>query len=200
MGSWKGGGNQYIQLVKVLYCKLPINSKQLPAFPLEVWPRTKPRPQRRECYHSATVPPPMHGDARLIDFLIYDLLDMAGKRPDQKSAANHSAQSYLRKVKKFLQKEIKLGAMIGPLNKLLFQCRHVSPLMSRPTDIDDLRIIVDLSYGVEESVNGCTTYRFYDGSPYSLSLPSLDYLIVEALSIEKPKLIKVNVAHCIHKS
>ena len=35
-GSWESRGNQYIQLVKVLYCKLPTNSKQLPAFPLEV--------------------------------------------------------------------------------------------------------------------------------------------------------------------
>ena len=35
MGSWKGRGNQYIQFVWVLYCKLPTNSKQLPAFPLE---------------------------------------------------------------------------------------------------------------------------------------------------------------------
>ena len=34
-GSWKDRGNQYIQLVKVLYCKLPTNGKQLPAFPLE---------------------------------------------------------------------------------------------------------------------------------------------------------------------
>ena len=33
MGSWKGRGNQYIQLVKVLYCKLSTNGKQLPAFP-----------------------------------------------------------------------------------------------------------------------------------------------------------------------
>ena len=37
-GSWKGRGNQYIQLVKVLYCKLPTNGKQLSAFPLEVEP------------------------------------------------------------------------------------------------------------------------------------------------------------------
>ena len=37
MGSWKGRGNRYIQLVKVLYCKLPTNGKQLPAFPHEVW-------------------------------------------------------------------------------------------------------------------------------------------------------------------
>ena len=47
-GSWKGRGNQYIQLVKVLYCKLPTNGKQLPAFPPEAVPGTKPRPQRWE--------------------------------------------------------------------------------------------------------------------------------------------------------
>ena len=46
MGSWKGGGNQYIQLVKVLYCKLPSNGKQLPAFQARL--RTEPRPQRWE--------------------------------------------------------------------------------------------------------------------------------------------------------
>ena len=47
-GSWKGRGNQYIQLIKVLYCKLPTNDKQLPAFPLEVGPGTKPQSQRWE--------------------------------------------------------------------------------------------------------------------------------------------------------
>ena len=40
--SWKGRGNQYIQLVKVLYCKLPTNSNKLLAFPLEVGPGTAP--------------------------------------------------------------------------------------------------------------------------------------------------------------
>ena len=34
-GSWKGRGNQYIQFTRVVYCKLPTNSKQLPAFPLK---------------------------------------------------------------------------------------------------------------------------------------------------------------------
>ena len=32
MGSFVGRGN-YIQLIKVLYCKLPTISKQLPTFP-----------------------------------------------------------------------------------------------------------------------------------------------------------------------
>ena len=48
MGSWKGRGNQYIQFVRVLYCKLPTNGKQLPAFPLEAMPGTEPWPQRWE--------------------------------------------------------------------------------------------------------------------------------------------------------
>ena len=48
MGSWKGRGNQYIQFVRVLYCKLPTNGKQLPAFPLEAVPGTEPPPQRWE--------------------------------------------------------------------------------------------------------------------------------------------------------
>ena len=47
-GSWKGRGNQYIQFVRVLYCKLPTNGKQLPAFPLETVLGTEPRPQRWE--------------------------------------------------------------------------------------------------------------------------------------------------------
>ena len=46
--SWKGRGNQYIQLIKVLYCKLPTNGKQLPAFPLEAMLGTNPGPQRWE--------------------------------------------------------------------------------------------------------------------------------------------------------
>ena len=38
MGRWKGRGNEYIQFVRVVYCKLPTNSKQLPVFTLEAVP------------------------------------------------------------------------------------------------------------------------------------------------------------------
>ena len=47
-GSWKGRGNQYIQFPRVLYCKLPTNGKQLPAFPLTAMTGIEPRPQRWE--------------------------------------------------------------------------------------------------------------------------------------------------------
>ena len=56
MGSFMGSRNQYIQLVKVLYCKLPTHGKELPAFPLEVRPGTELRPQRWDA--SVTTLPP----------------------------------------------------------------------------------------------------------------------------------------------
>ena len=47
-GSWKGKGNQYIEFARVLYCKLPTNGKQLPAFPHKALTGIEPRPQRWE--------------------------------------------------------------------------------------------------------------------------------------------------------
>ena len=47
-GSWKGRGNQYIEFVRDVYCKLPTNGKQLPAFPLEAVTGIEPQPQRWE--------------------------------------------------------------------------------------------------------------------------------------------------------
>ena len=60
MGSWEGRGNQYIELVKVLYCKLVTNGKQLSVFPLGVGQGTVPRSQRWEAselplYHRGSV-------------------------------------------------------------------------------------------------------------------------------------------------
>ena len=61
-GSWKGRGNQYIEFVRDLYCKLPTNGKQLPAFPLEAMMGIEPQPQRWE----ARVLPLCHRGPRLL--------------------------------------------------------------------------------------------------------------------------------------
>ena len=37
-GSWKGRGNQYIEFVGDVYCKLPTNGKELPSLPLQAVP------------------------------------------------------------------------------------------------------------------------------------------------------------------
>ena len=47
-GSFMCRGNQQIKLVKVLYCKLPTNGKQLPAFPLEIGQGFELRSQKLE--------------------------------------------------------------------------------------------------------------------------------------------------------
>ena len=60
-GSWKGRGNQYIEFARVLYCKLPTNGKQLPAFPHKAFTGIEPRPQRWE----ARVLPLCHRGPRL---------------------------------------------------------------------------------------------------------------------------------------
>ena len=45
--SCKGRGNQYIES-RIVYCKLPTNGKQLPAFPHKALTGIEPRPQRWE--------------------------------------------------------------------------------------------------------------------------------------------------------
>ena len=56
-GNWKGRGNQYFLFVRLLYCKLPTNGKQLPAFPLEAVSGTEPRPQEVGGESVTTLPP-----------------------------------------------------------------------------------------------------------------------------------------------
>ena len=107
---------------------------------------------------------------------------------------NHaSALTYPTHVSKFLRKEVELGAMCGPFNELSFKRCHVSPLTSRPKDEDVRRIIVDLSFGEGDSVNGCTPRGVYDGKEYVLTLPSLDYLLADILKTNNPRLIKIDI-------
>ena len=71
----------------------------------------------------------------------------------------------------------------------------MSPLMTRPKDRDKQWVIVDLSYGDQESVNGMTAKAYYDGSPFSLTLPNLDYLIHDTVHCDgEPKIMKIDIA------
>ena len=57
MGNFVGRGNQYIQFIKVLYCKLLTIDKQLPTFPHKVWGLNH-QPRRWE---TNVLPLPYHG-------------------------------------------------------------------------------------------------------------------------------------------
>ena len=109
---------------------------------------------------------------------------------------NHfSAVAFPDQVEKFLRKEQELGAILGPFTSWPVVGCHVSPLMTRPKCGDERRIILDLSYGGSESVNGNTQRGVYDGYPFSLTLPSLDHLIHDILNcLGRPKLIKIDIS------
>ena len=79
-----------------------------------------------------------HKDERLIKYLTYGFpLGMVGLKPNQHVVENHfSAKAYPDAVSKFLQAEVKRGAMMGPFEELPYSCCHMSPLMSRPKDVD----------------------------------------------------------------
>ena len=58
-----------------------------------------------------------------------------------------------------------------------------------------IRIILDLSNGDRDSVNGNTRRGYYDNCQYTLTFPSLDYLIQDILAFPRPpKLIKIDSA------
>ena len=53
-----GRGNQYLQLVKALYCKLPTIGKQLPILPHKVLGlNCQPQKSERVYYHYTTMVP-----------------------------------------------------------------------------------------------------------------------------------------------
>ena len=56
-GSWKGRGNQYIKLVKVLYCKLLAKGKPLSYLRSRRDSNSDLRGGRQVCYHCTSVAP-----------------------------------------------------------------------------------------------------------------------------------------------
>ena len=139
-----------------------------------------------------------HQEPRLVEFLEYGFhLGMEGSEALQRSnVENHSsAIEYPVAIQRFLKKEVQLGAMLGPFKEPPCDHYHVSPLMSHLKDGNDRRIIIDLSYGDLDSVNGVTPRGVYDGGKFNLTLPSLDYLIADIMECEeRPKLVKVDIA------
>ena len=77
-------------------------------------------------------------------------------------------------MRKFLDKEVRLGAMAGPFASQTFNpwCR-TNPLMTRPKRASsDLRVILDLSFPKGESVNSGISKECLDAAKFKLRLPS----------------------------
>ena len=116
-------------------------------------------------------------DNQLIEHLEYGFpMSYDGPLPiaDEPFKNHASATMYPDHIDKFFEKNIKNESVIGPFSNPPFgKNSHPSPLMSRPKkEPGERRIIMDLSYPCESSVNKYTTREIYLGKPYKVKLPT----------------------------
>ena len=93
---------------------------------------------------------------------------------------NHKgAKEFAVHVQKFLNKELDFDAILGPFQENPFICNIcVSPLNTVPKkDSEERRIILDLSYPKDKSVNDFVSKDFYLGNRINLTYPGVDDLV-----------------------
>ena len=97
-------------------------------------------------------------------------------------------------VNKYFQVEVEKHAIFGPFQKPPFEQIHYSPLMARNKPDGSVRIIVDLSWPLGNSVNSCVLSDVYDDIPFNLKYPTIDQ-VVEHIQLVGPtaKLFKVDL-------
>ena len=106
---------------------------------------------------------------------------------DNHSSARFSSEG----VDKYFNEEIKSGAIIGPFQAQPFERIHVSPIMARPKSDGGTRVIVDLSWPLECSVNSCVPLNNFDGMEIQLKYPTVDSLVEKRELLEILELIQV---------
>ena len=84
---------------------------------------------------------------------------------------------------------------MGPVDKVEFEDFHCSPLLTRPKDGNNRRIILDLSYPKGNSVNDNVDKLRFDGHPFALKLPTIDDIVNEITKDDVEKhLFKIDIA------
>lgn len=124
----------------------------------------------------------------LLDFIKFGFdLGYLGPVTDTSELDNHSsATNFPTHICKYINTELKWGSLIGPLGKIPFTWTHVSPMMTRPkSEEDKRRIILDLSYPKDRSVNAFIKKKTALGLTFSHVLPSVDNLTKDIRSYGK---------------
>ena len=135
-------------------------------------------------------------DKHVVNLMQYDFpLGIRDREMLQRTQIkNHStALEFSEDVEKYIQKEVKERALLGPFRVPPHEAYHVSPLLSRPKENNQRRIIVDLSYG-DQAVNGNTCRGTYEGEAFTLQLPTIDHVVAQIKGLRRPCLIKADIA------
>ena len=110
---------------------------------------------------------------------------------------NHkSATDYPKDIQAYLDEEIKYHAILGPFNDSPMENLHVSPLMTRDKPgSQHRRVIVDLSYPQNHSVNAGVDGNVYLTSEFLLTLPSVDHITNQIKKLGKgSKIFKIDIS------
>ena len=92
-------------------------------------------------------------------------------------------------VDKYFNVEVKKMAMVGPFTEKPFSKIHYSPLITRPKPDGEVRVIVDLSWPINNSVNTCIPKGWFDNMEFVLKYPTIDNLVNKIRDIGPQALI-----------
>ena len=122
-----------------------------------------------------------YNDMEIIEWLTYGFSisrnDDAGETIP--ATSNHmGANLFPEAIDKYIAKEIRLGATMGPFRVPPYVGRiGISPLSTRPKrDSTERRVILDLSFPPNFSVNSGIDKNYYCGARINLTYPSIDDL------------------------
>ena len=90
---------------------------------------------------------------------------------NHKEATQHKSQ-----VNRYIQRELQLGAVIGPFENIPFKQQvAISPISTRPKkDSPNRRIILDCSWPIRASLNDGINKDMYLGNCTNLKYPTID--------------------------
>lgn len=143
-------------------------------------------------------------ERELFSFIKYGFpLGYMGPPSDTKGISNHkSATDYLAQLDKFVEKELSLGGVMGPLHNPPFKewC-HVSPLMSREKrGTEDRRVIIDMTYPPQTSINSYIFKNTVMGEPRDHALPNVDSFVEELNKIGTGAYMSSTDVSCAYKN
>ena len=119
-------------------------------------------------------------DSEIVDFLEFGWpINYSSLQLPHPASHNHlSACKYASSVKAFISKKVALHATASPFQSNPFACQLMtSPLLTVPKKgSDSRRVVMDLSFPPNHSVNDGIPSHSYLGEPFHLRLPGVDSL------------------------
>ena len=122
--------------------------------------------------------------------------------PKSKEGSHSSATEHSKDIEHYLKTEINFKAIHGPFKHPPFgNHTHHSPFMTRDKpDSDNRRVIIDLSWPEQASINHFTPPNIYLETVYKLQYPTTDTITSHLAGLPKGMLIyKVDLARAFRQ-